>query len=159
MKLKQILTVCLVSSSVFLNAAVTHLTVELKSGDKFNFLLAEKPVITFKGGELVVNANAQTAYSIADILNYHFTEGEQSGVELQQPDLLQLVAVDEQHIGVRNAEPGATISLCSATGVVLVAENANAEGVATLQLPQQKGVYILTTGKKSIKIVKNKHHL
>ena len=35
--------------------ASTRLTVELKAGDKYSFLLADKPVFTFSSGDLVVN--------------------------------------------------------------------------------------------------------
>ena len=47
-----------------INAAATHLTVELKAGNKYSFLLADKPVITFSNGDLVVNGDAETSYSI-----------------------------------------------------------------------------------------------
>ena len=47
------------------NATAQYMTVELKSGDKFSFLLEDNPVVTFKKGDLVVNGNAETSSVIA----------------------------------------------------------------------------------------------
>ena len=62
MELKQLATICLLGVSVLANAERAYMTVELNSGSKYNFLLADKPVLTYKNMELVVNGEAGDRY-------------------------------------------------------------------------------------------------
>ncbi len=134
-----------------LNAAVTHLTVELKAGNKYNFLLADKPVITFSNGELVVNGNAETSYSIDGVKNFHFTEGENTAAETISAGDIRIVSIDNATIQVQNLEASSLVTLVNIYGQVLTSVNADSEGVATVKLPETKGVYVLTAAKKSLK--------
>ena len=137
-----------------LNAAATHLTVELKAGNKYSFLLADKPVITFAGGALVVNGDAETSYSIEGVKNFHFTEGDASGVETLSSGDIRILSLDDATIQVQNLEQKSLVTLVNVSGVVFSSVSADAEGSATVSLPQAKGVYILTAGGKSFKVIK-----
>lgn len=137
-----------------INAAATHLTVELKAGNKYSFLLADKPVITFSNGDLVVNGDAETSYSIDGVKNFHFTEGDASGVESLSVGDIRIVSLDNATIQVQNLEKSSVVTLVNVSGVVLSSVKADAEGYATVSLPQAKGVYVLSVGAKSFKIIR-----
>lgn len=137
-----------------LNAAATHLTVELKVGNKYSFLLADKPVITFAGGDLVVNGDAETSYSIDGVKNFHFTEGDASGVESLSAGDIRIISLDDATIQVQNLDKSSVVTLVNVSGVVFSSVKADAEGSATVSLPQAKGVYILSVGTKSFKIIR-----
>ena len=154
MKLKNLLSLCLLGAALLVNAAETHLTIELKSGSKYSFALVDKPVITFENGNLVVNGNSETSYSIEGVLNFHFTEGDASKSESLQANVLQFIALDKDNIKIANANAGTIISLFSTSGVVLTNTKADNDGVAVVNLPKEKGVYVLTAGNQSIKIIR-----
>lgn len=154
MKLKNLLTLCLLGGALLAHAVETHLTIELKSGSKYNFALADKPVITFENGNLVVNGNSETSYSIEGVLNFHFSEGEESKAKTLQANELQFTALDKDNIKISNANAGTIISLFTTNGIVLTNTKADNDGIAVVNLPKEKGVYVLTAGNQSIKIIR-----
>lgn len=136
------------------NAAAQYMTVELKSGDKFSFLLEDNPVVTFKNVNLVVNGNAETSYAIAGVKNYHFTEGDVTGVSDYKSDAVCIESVDNNTLKINNASPSAKIALIGISGVVPFTTMADAAGSAFVSLPEQKGVYVLTVGCQSFKLIR-----
>lgn len=137
-----------------LNAEPTHLTVELKAGDKYSFLLADKPVVTFKSGDLVVNGDSETSYSIEGVKNFHFTEGEASGLETLSSGDIRISSLDGSTIQVQNIGKESIVTLVNVSGVLVSSAQSDSEGSATISLPQSKGVYILSVAGKSLKIIK-----
>ena len=153
MELKQLATICLLGVSVLANAERAYMTVELNSGSKYNFLLADKPVLTYKNMELVVNGEAATSYAIDDVKKYYFTDSETAGSELLGGNLPTFNITDSK-VDVTNATPSQKVSLLAANGIVLETAVANEGGNATLTLPQAKGIYVLVVGNQSFKIVR-----
>ena len=153
MELKKIATICLLGVSVLANAERTHMTVELKAGSKYSFLLADKPVLTYKNMELVVNGEAATSYAIDDVKKYYFTDSETAGSELLDGNLPTFNITDSK-VDVTNATPSQKVSLLAANGIVLENAVVNEGGNATLTLPQAKGIYVLVVGNQSFKIVR-----
>lgn len=137
-----------------LNAAATYLTVELNTGDKCSFLLADKPVVTFKSGDLVVNGNAMTSYSIEGVKNFHFTESDVTDTEIHSSKMLRVVALDESRLQVQNLKQTSMVTLLNVSGALVSSVKADSEGSAVISLPQTKGVYILSAESKSFKIIK-----
>lgn len=156
MNIKSIISAsaALIMSVMTLNAEPTHLTVELQSGSKYDFLLADKPVITFSSGDLVVNGDASTSYSIEGVKNFHFSNGEATNVESLSAGDISIISLDNATIQVKSLESSALVTLVNIYGSVMAAETANSEGVATIKLPETKGVYILTAAKKSFKVIR-----
>lgn len=154
MNFKKIITLCFLGVSMLANAEITHVTVELKEGGKYSFLLAEKPVITFKGADLVVNDNAATSYALSDVKNYHFTESDETKVEAVANAEIRIVNLNEQTIEVQNSEASVKVNLIAANSAVLSTTTTDANGKATINLPQTKGVYIVTVGNKSFKVIR-----
>ena len=64
---------------------------DMKAGQILTFyaLLKDNPVVTYQGGELVVNGSASTSYALDGVKNYHFTETDQTGVETSGADMLR----------------------------------------------------------------------
>ena len=137
-----------------ISAASTHLTVELKAGSKYSFLLADKPVITFSSGDLVVNGESETSYSIEGVKNFHFTEGDLSATENLPKDAIRIISLDNSTIKVENIGKESIVTLVNVSGALISPSKSDSEGTATVSLPQSKGVYILSVAGKSFKIIK-----
>ncbi|MBP3717760.1 MAG: hypothetical protein J6I79_09735 [Paludibacteraceae bacterium] len=135
-------------------AAVSYMTIEKTNGEKFSFLLAETPVITFVGDDLVVNGSSETSYAVTDVKNYHFTETDQTVVEKQTSELLRFVVLDEGVVEVQNATPASKVFLISAAGVVLSTTFVSENCSAVVSLPASKGLFVISVGNKSIKLIR-----
>lgn len=154
MKFKLFLILGLLLSSIALKAAPYCLIVDLKNSEKFTFALSDKPVITFKAGEMVVNGSSSTSYAISEVKNYHFEEVLPTAAENISKDELRIFQVDENTIQIYGANPGAQVVVVSIAGVVVSAQYADADGAATLQLPSQKGVFVVAVGDRSFKFIR-----
>lgn len=153
MKLKKLLSAGMLLVGLVAQASNISLIVELKDSKKYDFLLDEKPVVTFQDGDLVVNGNSETSYAISNVKNCHF-ETDYTAVEAVKASDLRIVYVNENAIQVQNAVANAQVSIISVSGVVFSKQKADAEGAATLQLPTEKGVYVVTVGDKSFKVIR-----
>lgn len=156
MKLKRLMmaSAALLLGMMQVNAEASHLTVELKAGNKYSFLLKEKPVVTFSSGNLVVNGNSETSYAIEGVKNFHFTEGEVTSAQALSSGEIRIISLDNTTISVENLEKESVVTLVNVSGIVISSKKADSEGTAIVTLPQAKGVYILTVAEKSFKIIK-----
>lgn len=154
MNFKLLLSSVMLFVSMAIHAAGTCLIVEMKDSNKFSFLLAEKPVITFQNGDLVVNGSSSTSYAISNVKNYHFEEKISSSVGVAAEKELRIVYLDENSIQVQNAEANAQVTVFNVAGVVFSNQYADAEGTAIVQLPSQKGIYIVKVGSQSFKVIR-----
>lgn len=161
MRLKQLLSICLLGGSMLANATVTHMTVELNSGSKMSFLLDDNPVITFEKGKydikaskMVVNGNAETTYAIDDVKIYYFTTGDSTPVESVKAKDEILISLTKSTLNINNAKAGEKVTLININGSVVASSVADTNGQSTLDLPQTKGVYIVIVGNQSFKIIR-----
>lgn len=140
------------------NASVRYMTIERKSGDKISFLLAENPEITFdENNHLVVNGNTETSFVLSNVKNYHFTENDEtstSNVGNATLNGLRIISLDNQTIRIENAPAAAPIKIVGMNGITWVDTSADNAGGATISLPQQKGVYVLSVGNQSIRVIR-----
>lgn len=154
---KKIITSLLFACSALgIQAESKYMTVELTSGTLFSFLLESNPVITYEDNSLLINKDAKTTYALDQIKNYHFTEDDQTAVEMFSANALRIVKIDEETIEVQNAQAGTIVTITAVNGMVMSQAKADSEGKATVKLPNQKGVYVVTAGNKSFKIIRNK---
>ena len=137
-------------------AEVRYMTIEMKNGSMISFLLADNPVITYQSESLVINNDAKTTYSFEDIKNYHFTEMDESGVDALSANDLRIIWVDDETIGVQNALPNSIIAITAVNGVVVSQTQTDVERKATVKIPNKAGVYVITVGKQSFKIIRKK---
>lgn len=153
MYFKKLLSAGLLFVSMAIQASDMQLVVELNSNAKYKFLLANQPVVTFDKGNLVVNGEEATSYEITGVKNCHF-ESEITEAKSVAVNELQIIYVDENTIRVQNAISNAPVSILSVSGVVFSNQNADDSGETVLNLPTQKGVYVITVGDKSFKVVR-----
>lgn len=153
--IKRILILGLFACSfLFANAAAQYMTIEQKDGKKYNFLLHDNPVITYSGGNLVVNGSATTSYAISGVKNFHFTEVEDVEVKIIDANVLRIINVDDNTIRIENAPANARVTLSNLTGAIVFVSTANSEGLVDITLPNQKGIYIISVGNQSFKIIR-----
>ncbi|MEE0996010.1 MAG: T9SS type A sorting domain-containing protein, partial [Paludibacteraceae bacterium] len=62
--------------------------------------------------------------------------------------------IDNETVEVQNAQPNLTVSLVSISGSVLSQTKADADGKAAIVIPNKAGVYMLSTGNQSFKIIR-----
>ncbi|MBO4804497.1 MAG: hypothetical protein J5554_00485 [Paludibacteraceae bacterium] len=151
---KCLMILALLYGALSATAAVQYMTIELKSGGKFSFLLADNPIVTYANGDLSVNGSPSTSYAISGVKNYHFTEKNETGLSSVSSETLSIVSLDDNTLGIQNAPASAKAILLTATGVVASTAVVDASGAATLVLPQQKGLYVLSVGELSIKLIR-----
>ena len=135
-------------------AEAKYMTIEMTNGSLISFLLADNPVITYQNNNLVVNNNEKTTYSFEAVKNYHFTESNDSKVDAISANELRLVWVDDETIEVQNAQSNSIIAIIAINGVVASQTKTDAEGKATVKMPNKAGVYVITVGKQSFKIIR-----
>lgn len=155
MGLKRIITtsVCILMGMMLLGDPPTHLTVELLSGNTYDFLLEEKPVLTFNSGDLVVNGNSETTYSIEGVKNFRFTRKVSANEDIRK-DNICFIFLDEATIQVQNLKPQSKVMLFGMTGALISSGTADSDGSAIVSLPTKKGVYILSIEGQSLKIIR-----
>lgn len=155
MRLKQIIltSVCIFMGMMSVSAEATHLVVKLKSGNTYNFLLADKPVMTFESEELVVNGDSETSYSIKNVEKFYFMN-ELTKVEQLSSEEIRIVSLDDATIQLQNLDKQAVVTLVNVSGMVISSSKANEDGTVTVSLPTAKGVYILSVAGKSFKIIR-----
>ena len=152
--MKKIIGTCLLLTTLYSHAGTKYMTVEQKTGEKFSFLLANKPIVTYENDELVVNGSG-SSFVIDDLKNFYFTDEDLSGVANNTTDVLSVVKTDENTIHVENAVAGVAVKLVSASGSVVATGTTDQNGAASLSFPSQTGVYVLTIGNNSFKVVRN----
>ena len=153
--IKKILTIIGLSSCLLVaKAEKQYMTVVQKNGSKISFSLEWNPIVTYESGNLVVNGNANTTYAISGVKNYHFTEKNETGVKAISKDELRIVSIDETSLQVQNAPSSENVALVNASGVVVFSTTTANDGSVIVRLPEQKGVYVLSIGAKSIKIIR-----
>lgn len=148
MKKNFLLVLMLCLSSFLPLRAESCLIVQLRNGNTESFLLSQKPEITFNEGEMQIRSTqAEAAFSITEILDFHFAD-ETAGI----PE----IEANEQRItiahGIVNIDGvNGQVSLCDISGKMLLTYPA--QGNAHLDLNQfPKGVYLLSVGHKTIKL-------
>ena len=140
---------------LYASAAVQYMTIEKKNGAKYSFLLKENPVITYQDGNIVINGNEKTSYSIEEVKNYHFTEENESAIDnVASTQILRIVSISEDVIRVENALTNTSIKLVSINGSIVGQAKVDDEGAANVTLPNQKGVYVLCVGNQSFKVIR-----
>ena len=135
-------------------AETTHVTVDLTDGTKFSYLLSESPKISYQADSFIVSGTARTAFELSKVDSYHFTDGSLSDVAVLGSNEVRFTYSDNSHVKVEGLQPKSPVVLYSVGGAAIQQVNASEEGMAELELPQAKGVYILKTNSQTVKLVK-----
>lgn len=149
--------------AIGIHAEELYMTVEMTNGSMVSFLLDDNPTVTYKDGNFVVNKNAETTYAFDDVKNYHFTEKNMGLKPLQSEatdtegildDELRIVWTDDETIEIQNTQSGTSVVLVTTTGIIASQAKAGTDGKASIKVPRMAGMYILTAGNNSFKIIR-----
>lgn len=151
---KGVLLWALVWVCLNMNAAVSYMVIEQKSGRKYSFLLQDNPVITYEDGYLVVDSGMSTYYAIRDIKNYHFSASDETSVEEISSNNIRITNLDDATLSIENGEPGGNVTLSNVNGILYSTATIDGNKSAQISLPSAQGVYILSIGKQSFKIIR-----
>ena len=125
------------------------------NGTVSKFALADAPVVTYSGSDMVVSCGAQTMTVGLEGLTLTFGEMETTRIEtvkdgVADADCLQFSFGEASFEGLT---PGALVSVYSIDGKMLTKVKADQDGRASVSLMGlPKGVYILRTPTKTFKI-------
>lgn len=140
------------STPVF--AEASYVTVNLADGSKYSYLLSETPKISYSADSLLVKGSVSAGFEIKKVDSYNFTESDLSKTPVWKSNESRIVYLDNSQVKAEGVQPNSVVALYTSAGVAIQQTKANDEGVATLDLPQTKGVYILKTNSQSVKLVK-----
>ena len=65
-----------------------------------------------------------------------------------------MFSLDESTLQVLNAQPAEKVTLVSINGSIVLTSMTDMNGSAIVKLPGRDGVYVLTVGTKSIKVIR-----
>ena len=142
------------ASTISVFAETTHVTIDLTDGTKYSYLLAESPKITYSTDSFIVSGPARAAFELSTVDSYHFTDGTVSEAKILGNNEIRITYSDNSHVKAEGLQPKSSVVLYSVGGATIQKVNASEEGMAELELPQAKGVYILKTGSQNVKLIK-----
>lgn len=125
--------------------------------DKSTVLLAlsEHPVTTFSNGKLVIKTSSTTIeYPLADVLRYTY-EGVETGIDNYESDNNIVVRQEADKLSLSNVKAGEEVRLYSSSGSLLQIVKSNGTEPVVISLSSRpQGVYIVKSGKETIKLMK-----
>ncbi len=124
-------------------------------GNVSKFALADEPVITYSGNDIVVTCgDAVLQTSMANVESVTFEKGEPTSIsEMRTKDVTPSFSFNTASF--EGLQAGAAINVFSIEGKMVSSSKADAEGKASIDMGNlPTGVYILRTPNKSFKIKK-----
>ena len=131
-----------------------QLVVWQKSGEKVYFDLAEEPVTTFEGSQLVIKTTKTTVfYQLENVLRYTY-EGIKSGVDLMPGERSVSISREADVVTFYNLPQGTTVSLYSANGMLIEQQTTDGQSHTLSVKNRPSGVYLVKAGNETIKLLK-----
>lgn len=142
-------------SVVSLHAVSTHLVLELKSGEKYLFLIKENSAMVFSERSVVIEGKSDCSYLVENVKGYHFISDEVTATESFTNSDIFITQTDDKTFLISNIDGSSVVYVVDLSGVVLSSVPADENGVASVTLPQSKGLYIIKVGNnKSFKVLR-----
>lgn len=142
-------------SVVSLHAVSTHLVLELKSGEKYLFLIKENSAMVFSERSVVIEGKSDCSYLVENVKGYHFISDEVTATESFTNSDIFITQTDDKTFLISNIEGSSVVYVVDLSGVVLSSVPTDENGVASITLPQSKGLYIIKVGNnKSFKVLR-----
>lgn len=142
-------------SVVSLHAVSTHLVLELKSGEKYLFLIKENSAMVFSERSVVIEGKSDCSYLVENVKGYHFISDEVTATESFTNRDVFITQTDDKTFLISNIDRSSVVYVVDLSGVVLSSVQADENGVASVTLPQSKGLYIIKVGNnKSFKVLR-----
>lgn len=152
MKKVTLLLIVLFVAAILPLSAQNCLVLLLRDGSQYSYLLAEKPQVTFTGGEVKVqSASLQTSVPLSEVQNFHFADAE-SGIPALTDNECRIAYTDGV-VTVEGCE--GNISLFDLSGRLLLSSQSVDGQPVTFDLKQQTApVFVLRAGRQSLKLMK-----
>ena len=133
-----------------------RLVVWLKSGEKVVYELADAPVTTFSGSQLIIRSNKVSAqYERKSVLRYTYEDVVPSGIDLQPGERRVQINHDGDELTFRGLPVGAAATVYSVNGMLVSQAKATDGQPLTISLRHlPNGVYIVKAGTETIKVLK-----
>jgi hypothetical protein len=132
------------------------LVVWLKSGNKVTYELADAPVTTFSGSQLIIRTNKVTiSYERKNVLRYTYEDVVTKGIELMPGERRVEINRDGDEIVFRGLQVGGTASIYAVNGTLIEQCEVTDSRPLTISLKNRpNGVYIVKAGTETIKVMK-----
>ena len=132
------------------------LVVWLKSGEKVVYELADAPVTTFSGSQLIIRTNkASIPYERRNVLRYTFEDVVTKGIELMPGERRVEMNREGDEITFRGLQVGSTARIYAVNGTLVEQRKVTDSQPLTLSLKNRpNGVYIVKAGTETIKVMK-----
>jgi len=133
------------------------LVVWLKSGDKVTYELADAPVTTFSGNQLIIRTNKVTiSYERKNVLRYTYEDLVTKGIELMPSERCVEINREGDEIVFRGLQVGGTASIYAVNGTLIEQRKVTDYRPLTISLKNRpNGVYIVKAGTETIKVMKH----
>ena len=117
--------------------------------------LSEQPVTTFSNGMLIIKTTSTTIeYPLADVLRYTY-EGFNTGIDSYESGNNVVVRQEGDKLSLINVKAGEEVYLYGASGHLLQIQKSNGTEPVVISLSARpQGVYIVKSGKETIKLMK-----
>ena len=128
----------------------------LKSGEKVVYELADAPVTTFSGSQLIIRTNkAIIPYERRNVLRYTFEDVVTKGIELMPGERRVEMNREGDEITFRGLQVGSTARIYAVNGTLVEQRKVTDSQPLTLSLKNRpNGVYIVKAGTETIKVMK-----
>ena len=128
----------------------------LKSGEKVIYELADVPITTFSGSQLIIRTNKVTIpYERKNVLRYTYEDVVTKGVELMPGERCVEMNRDGDEIVFRGLQVGGTASIYAVNGTLIEQCEVTDSRPLTISLKNRpNGVYIVKAGTETIKVMK-----
>jgi hypothetical protein len=132
-----------------------RLVVWLRTGEKVVYELADAPVTTFEGGQLIIRTNNVTVpYDRRNVLRYTY-EDLFTGIDLQNDEHLVQINREGDEVSFRGLPKGSTASIYTVSGQLVGQEKVPDNQSLTISLKDRPtGLYIIKAATETIKVLK-----
>ena len=147
-----VLVLMLSTASKASDENVNALVLHLSSGNRVTYLLDEKPVVTFKGGELVITTHMNViSYQESGVTKFTFAYADPSDISSVKSG--STFSFNGKALQVSNLAPLSQVSVYTQGGVLVTSAKTDSNGSVMLTLPEQSGaVYVVKTSVANFKI-------
>lgn len=151
-----VLMLCLTLSFLSVGASVDEINavvMHCKSGGNVTFMLDERPVVTFSGGDVVISAHGSVLrYAASDVTGFTY-ENIIDGVS-DAKRLGLLFCIDGSSLKAANLTPQTKVSVYAADGSEVYAAEVDNGGCVAIPLGDKPSVYIVRASGVAFKVFK-----
>lgn len=139
------------------SGTISALKIHCKSGEAVTVLLGERPQVTFSNNDLVLTTQTNVVcYPADEVLKFTYLNEDEVITGISQAHSSGSVfSFADEGLQVKHLAPESVVSVYTVDGKLLLSAQTDAQGSATLQLPEVAGgVYVVKTPSVTFKLRK-----